>query len=38
MDPSYDHNLLARLLLTLMTAGYGLLTIKADSAKSSCST
>ena len=30
MDPSYDHNLLARILLTLMTAGYGLLTIKAD--------
>src|SRR5438477_11451671 len=30
MDPSYDHNLLARILLTLMTAGYGLGTIKAD--------
>src|SRR5439155_1013854 len=30
MDPSYDHNLLARILLTLMTAGYGLLTVKAD--------
>jgi hypothetical protein len=30
MDPSYDHNLLARILLTAMTAGYGLLTIKAD--------
>src|SRR6266540_1715778 len=24
MDVSYDHNLLARILLTLMTAGYGL--------------
>jgi len=30
MDPSYDHNLLARILLSLMTAGYGLTTIKAD--------
>src|ERR1700680_1193112 len=30
MDPSYDHNLLARILLTLMTAGYGLATVKAD--------
>jgi hypothetical protein len=30
MDVSYDHNLLARILLTLMTAGYGLLTVKAD--------
>ena len=30
MDLSYDHNLLARILLTVMTAGYGLVTIKAD--------
>jgi hypothetical protein len=30
MDPSYDHDLLARILLTLMTAGYGLLTVNAD--------
>src|SRR5438105_13757006 len=30
MDPSYDHNLLARILLTVTTAGYGLATIKAD--------
>jgi hypothetical protein len=30
MDTSYDHNLLARILLTVMTAGYGLVTIKAD--------
>ena len=30
MDPSYDHNFIARILLTVMTAGYGLVTIKAD--------
>ena len=30
MDPSYDNNLIARILLTVMTAGYALVTVKSD--------